>query len=46
VARLAAHGIPAANLGPGATSQAHARDEYVDIAALVRAYRVLEAFAA
>ncbi|HTN54052.1 MAG TPA: succinyl-diaminopimelate desuccinylase [Anaeromyxobacter sp.] len=46
VARLAAHGIPAANLGPGATAQAHQRGEWVELAALERGYRVLEAFLA
>jgi succinyl-diaminopimelate desuccinylase len=44
VARLAAHGIPAANLGPGATSQAHQQGEWVEIAALERGYRILERF--
>jgi succinyl-diaminopimelate desuccinylase len=44
-AEFAAAGYPAVNFGPGATAQAHRRDESVDIAALVRAYRVLEAFA-
>jgi succinyl-diaminopimelate desuccinylase len=44
VARLAAHGIPAVNLGPGATAQAHQRGEWVEIAALERAYRIEEAF--
>jgi succinyl-diaminopimelate desuccinylase len=44
VARLAAHGIPAANLGPGATSQAHQRGEWVEIAALARCYEIYERF--
>jgi succinyl-diaminopimelate desuccinylase len=44
VARLAVHGIPAANLGPGATSQAHQRGEWVEIAALARAYELYETF--
>jgi succinyl-diaminopimelate desuccinylase len=45
VAEFAAEGYDAVNFGPGATSQAHRSDEWVEIAALVRAYRVLEAFA-
>jgi succinyl-diaminopimelate desuccinylase len=45
VAEFAAEGYSAVNFGPGATSQAHRSDEWVEIAALVRAYRVLEAFA-
>ena len=44
VARLAVHGIPAVNLGPGATSQAHQRGEWVEIAALERGYRIYEGF--
>jgi succinyl-diaminopimelate desuccinylase len=44
VARLAVHGIPAVNLGPGATSQAHQRGEWVEISALERGYRVHETF--
>jgi succinyl-diaminopimelate desuccinylase len=44
VARLSAHGIPAANLGPGATSQAHQRGEWVEIAALERGFRLYERF--
>jgi succinyl-diaminopimelate desuccinylase len=45
VAEFAAEGYGAVNFGPGATAQAHRSDEWVEIAALVRAYRVLEAFA-
>jgi len=46
VARLAAHGIPAVNLGPGATSQAHQRGEWVEIPALALGYRIYEGFLA
>jgi succinyl-diaminopimelate desuccinylase len=45
VAELTAAGIAAVNFGPGAPAQAHRRDESVEIAALVRCYEVLEAFA-
>lgn len=44
VARLAVHGIPAVNLGPGATAQAHQRGEWVEVAALARGYRLFETF--
>jgi succinyl-diaminopimelate desuccinylase len=44
VARLAQHGIPAANLGPGATAQAHQRGEWIELDALARGYRLLETF--
>jgi len=44
VAEFAAAGYPAVNFGPGATSQAHRRDEAVEIAALLRSFQVLEAF--
>lgn len=44
VARLAQAGIPAVNFGPGATSQAHQRGEWVEVAAVEAAYRALERF--
>jgi succinyl-diaminopimelate desuccinylase len=46
VAELTAAGIPAVNFGPGSPPQAHRRDESIEVANLVRAYRVLEAFGA
>ncbi|HSN93331.1 MAG TPA: M20/M25/M40 family metallo-hydrolase, partial [Anaeromyxobacteraceae bacterium] len=46
VARLSAHGVPAVNLGPGATAQAHQRGEWVEVDALARCHRILEAFLA
>jgi succinyl-diaminopimelate desuccinylase len=46
VAEFGRAGLDAINFGPGEPAQAHRRDESVRIAALVRAYRVLEAFAA
>ena len=39
-------GLDAVNFGPGEPAQAHRRDESIEIAALERNYRVLEAFAA
>ncbi|WP_037498208.1 succinyl-diaminopimelate desuccinylase [Solirubrobacter soli] len=45
VAEFAAAGFPAVNFGPGATARAHRRDESIEIAALLRSYEVLEAFA-
>jgi succinyl-diaminopimelate desuccinylase len=45
VAEFGQAGLDAVNFGPGEPAQAHARDESVEIAALVRCYRVLEAFA-
>ena len=45
VAEFGAAGLDAVNFGPGAPAQAHRRDESVEIAALVRSHRVLEAFA-
>jgi succinyl-diaminopimelate desuccinylase len=44
VARLAVHGVPAVNFGPGATAQAHRRGEWVEVDALLRGYRAVEAF--
>jgi len=44
VARLAVHGVPAVNLGPGASAQAHQRGEWIEEAALARGYRLLERF--
>jgi len=41
VADFTTRGIDAVNFGPGATRYAHARDERVEIAALVRAYEAL-----
>jgi len=44
VADFAARGLDAANLGPGATRYAHASDERVEIAELVRTYEALRTF--
>lgn len=44
VARLAQHGIPAANLGPGATAQAHQQGEWIAIEALARGHALYETF--
>jgi len=46
VAEFGLAGLDAINFGPGEPARAHRRDESVRIAALVEAYRVLEAFAA
>jgi succinyl-diaminopimelate desuccinylase len=46
VAEFGQAGLDAVNFGPGEPAQAHRRHESVEIAALERAYRVLEAFAA
>jgi succinyl-diaminopimelate desuccinylase len=46
VAEFGMAGLDAINFGPGAPVQAHRRDESVEVAALVRSHRVLEAFAA
>jgi succinyl-diaminopimelate desuccinylase len=46
VAEFGLAGLDAINFGPGDPEQAHRSDESVRIAALVEAYRVLEAFAA
>ena len=45
VAEFGLAGLDAVNFGPGAPAQAHRRDESVEIAALVRAYEVLERYA-
>ena len=45
VAEFAQAGLDAVNFGPGAPAQAHRRDELVEVAALERSYRVLEAWA-
>lgn len=46
VAEFGRAGLDAVNFGPGAPAQAHRRDESIEVAALVRCHRVLEAFAA
>ena len=45
VAEFGLAGIDAVNFGPGEPAQAHRRDESIEIAALVRCFEVLEAFA-
>ncbi len=42
VADFTAYGVDAVNFGPGHTRYAHRRDEQVEIAALVHAYKTLE----
>jgi succinyl-diaminopimelate desuccinylase len=44
VARLAVHGVPAVNFGPGATAQAHQVGEWVELAAVERCRDALAAF--
>lgn len=44
VARFAALGIPALNYGPGDPNLAHTRDEYVDVALIEEAERVLGSY--
>ncbi|HWM11450.1 MAG TPA: succinyl-diaminopimelate desuccinylase [Solirubrobacteraceae bacterium] len=46
VAEFGQAGLDAVNFGPGDPPQAHTREESVEIAALVRAYEVLERFGA
>jgi succinyl-diaminopimelate desuccinylase len=45
VAEFGLFGLDAINFGPGAPAQAHQRDEFVEGAALVRSYELLESFA-
>lgn len=44
VARLAAHGVPAVNYGPGETAQAHQAGESVPLANLDEAHKTLRCF--
>jgi succinyl-diaminopimelate desuccinylase len=44
VARFAEVGVPALNFGPGATSQAHQRGEWVEVRALTDAAMRLRRF--
>jgi succinyl-diaminopimelate desuccinylase len=44
VADFTARGIDALNFGPGHTERAHRRDELVEVAALVHAYKTLWRF--
>jgi succinyl-diaminopimelate desuccinylase len=44
VADFAARGLDAVNLGPGATRYAHAADEQVQVAELLRTYEALQRF--
>jgi succinyl-diaminopimelate desuccinylase len=44
VADFAARGLDAVNLGPGATRYAHAADEQVAVAELVRTFEALQRF--
>ena len=46
VAEFGLFGLEAINFGPGAPAQAHQAGEFVDGAALVRSFELLEAFAA
>jgi succinyl-diaminopimelate desuccinylase len=46
VAEFAQAGLDAVNFGPGVPAEAHTRGESIPVDALVRAYRVLEAWAA
>ncbi|EFC80384.1 dipeptidase, partial [Parafrankia sp. EUN1f] len=44
VARFAELGIPALNYGPGDPNLAHTRDEYVELALIDEAERVLRSY--
>ena len=44
VARLTQAGIDAVNFGPGLSSQAHQKDEYVEVALIEQGYRMFESF--
>jgi succinyl-diaminopimelate desuccinylase len=46
VAEFGQFDLDAINFGPGAPAQAHQRTESIEVAALVRSYRLLEEFAA
>lgn len=41
---FAAHGVPAVAFGPGSTEQAHTADEWVELAEVLRAARIVEKF--
>jgi succinyl-diaminopimelate desuccinylase len=46
VAEFSRAGLDAVNFGPGDPAQAHAREESVEVSALVRSFRVLSELAA
>ena len=41
---FAAHGVPAVAFGPGSTEQAHTADEWVELAEVLRAAKIVEKF--